>query len=212
MLPNTHLRVIPTQAVALSALRLLREGAGQSFAFEQIRPRPELPEIAIRALGPEDARAFRNIALEALNRDGHFFATELAREAARSDAEWLAACTETADHAVFGGFVGNRLVGIMAARRWECDESGRSVCWGSAYVQPAHRRTGVGRFLYGTREQWSKQRGFAAAVIAIREDNARSIEIHSKNDAVRFGVETMRYADGTEGLTHWYRKALLRVA
>ena len=108
MLPNTHLRVIPTQAVALSALRLLREGAGQSFAFEQIRPRPELPEIAIRALGPEDARAFRNIALEALNRDGHFFATELAREAARSDAEWAAACTETADHAVFGGFVGNR--------------------------------------------------------------------------------------------------------
>jgi len=181
-------------------------------AFDRVDPCPDRPDLAIRTLGADDVLAFRAIALEALNRDGHFFATDLAREAMRHPQGWVALCAETPDRAAFGAFAGDQLLGIMAARAWEEDPSGNTVCWGSAFVQPARRRTGIGRFLYGTREQWSKQRGFASAVMAIRADNARSIAVHAANGAVRFGETTMRYADGTDGATFWFRKPLVRHA
>jgi GNAT superfamily N-acetyltransferase len=168
----------------------------------------ESPEIAIRALSAADAIPFRNLALEALNRDGRFFAADLATEASRTEREWAAMCEEDAGQAVFGGFVDGKLAGMMAARRWSGDPTGRTVRWGAAYVKPAHRRVGVGLFLFGTREQWSQQRGFATAVMAIREDNARAIEIHTDNGAVRFNGEVMSYADGTRAPAHWFRKAL----
>ncbi|MBS0560314.1 MAG: GNAT family N-acetyltransferase [Proteobacteria bacterium] len=210
MQPHPGRSPVPASVILLSHFRT--RAARAPLAFDRIDPCPEHPDISIRALGADDMRAFRTIALEALNRDGHFFATDLGREAMRHPLGWAAMCAEAPDRAAFGAFAAGRLVGIMAARAWEEDPSGNTVCWGSAFVQPAHRRTGIGRFLYGTREQWSKQRGFASAVMAIRADNARSIAVHSAAGATRFAETTMRYADGTDGATLWFRKPLVRHA
>jgi GNAT superfamily N-acetyltransferase len=191
---------------AFQAVRFL--GADNENRAERASYGQDLRDIAVRALAPSDAAAFRAIALEALNRDGRYFTASLAEAASRSPSQWEDACAETAERAAFGGFVEDRLVGIMAARAWESDGLARSVSWGSAFVRPAHRRTGIGRYLYGTREQWSKQRGFGMAVFAIREDNARSTQIHVANGATCFATEIARYADGSEAATNWYRKPL----
>jgi L-amino acid N-acyltransferase YncA len=175
-------------------------------AFGDVADEPAA--IVIRGLTATDVPAFRAIALEAFDRDGRNFAIDRIAELARTDSDWAESCRETPQRAVFGGFVAGRLVGIMAARAWYGDAAGRAVLWGSAYVRPALRRTGVGMYLYGTREQWSKQRGFGAAVFAIRADNARSTEIHLANGARRIGGEVMRYADGSRAPTCWYRKEL----
>jgi GNAT superfamily N-acetyltransferase len=96
----------------------------------------------------------------------------------------------------------------MAATVWVGDESGQTVQWGSAYVRPDYRRTGIGTWIYQARERWSIAAGFTAAMIPIRADNLRSTEIHLSQGAIYVAGDVRRFADGSHAMVRWYRREL----
>lgn len=164
--------------------------------------------FTVRVLGPGDAGAFRDIRLEALEKDGRYFTASYEKESGRSKAEWVAACTETCDQVVFGAVRADGIIGVVAASRWDGDPSGKSVRWGSAYARREWRRVGVIAVLCEAREEWSRQHGFEQAVFTIRADNSRSIAIHLAHGAKQIREEPMRFADGSVATAIWHAKPL----
>ena len=168
----------------------------------------EAETIEFRTLNESNAATFREIRLEALRVNGQYFTADRGEEEARTDSEWALCCAEICNHAIFGAFVGGKLIGVMEVTKWEDDASGKTVRWGSSYVQESFRGKGFGEILYKNREQWSRQHEFVCAVFTIRHDNLRSTKIHRENGAEPVRSEVKRFADGSEALTWWYRKEL----
>jgi RimJ/RimL family protein N-acetyltransferase len=102
--------------------------------------------LGIRRLRPEDASALAALRREALESSPLAFAST--PDSPRGSAEFLrGALAENEDQAVFGGFDGSRLVGMVGVQR----EAGvkqrhKATLWGMFVAQQA-RQKGVGRAL-----------------------------------------------------------------
>ena len=74
-------------------------------------------------------------------------------------------------HAQFAAVVGDRAVGLIGAQR----ESAESVYLYSLWLEPVHRRRGLGRALVSTAVDWARTEG--ARTVTLR--------VHATNDAAR---------------------------
>jgi ribosomal protein S18 acetylase RimI-like enzyme len=66
----------------------------------------------------------------------------------------------------------------------------RSVEWEAIWLEPGHRRQGLGRRAYERLWQLTRARGYSRVVLSIRADNMRSRYIHQKL-AARFAVSDL---------------------
>jgi len=163
--------------------------------------------FTVRALGENDGGAFKALRLEALRTDGNYFGTSYDEERELTSDQWRQRCKRDDGHCIFGLFDGSKLIGVMEATKCSEAEEGKTVLWGSAYLDRAYRGKGIAAPLYEARHAWSKQR-FDFAIFFIREGNRRSTEIHRKQGAEHTHDEPKRWADGTVAIAQWYRTQL----
>ena len=172
----------------------------------------ELADITIRPLTAEDAPAFRAIRLEAVAKDGSFFATTYEAEAARTLAGWRDLCAEINRRCVLGLFDTGKLVGISALEPWGEDSSGATVVLRSSYIAPAYRGRGLAKPLFAARLQWAADHDYRHAVLFIREGNAASTGLHLHFGARPWFTKSMEWADGKIAPGHWYQIDLAEAA
>jgi RimJ/RimL family protein N-acetyltransferase len=92
--------------------------------------------FTIRRLGPADLEAFRSIRLEGLRNAPEAFGSTFEKESSELEQYFLDRLTRSA---VFGGFVGDRLVGVAGFYSFEDTKSAhKGVLWGM-YVTPEAR-------------------------------------------------------------------------
>jgi len=96
--------------------------------------------FTIRRLGAADVEAFRLIRLEGLRNDPDAFGSTFEKESSEAEGYFVDRLTRSA---VFGGFVGNRLVGVVGFYSFEDTKSRhKGVLWGM-YVTPEARGSGL---------------------------------------------------------------------
>jgi len=163
--------------------------------------------LKVRELQPGDALQLAVLRLEALQNEGELFGPLFETEDKLTDADWKARASPSGKSTVFGLFDNNKLVGMMTAKPWEGDPSGRTVLWCQAYVSPSYRGNKYAKPLYMAREEWSRER-YDEAVCFIHELNKHSQEIHERNGAVRVRSEIMHWPGRSPSNWHWYSKKL----
>jgi aminoglycoside 6'-N-acetyltransferase I len=129
-----------------------------------------VPEL--RPLGEDDRRQWRTLrfALWPREDDGSFDA----------DISGILASGSRLD--AFGAFEGDRMVGFMEVgeRPWGegCDTA--PVAWlEGIYVDPAHRRVGIGAALVGLAEHWARSHGYSELGSDVEADNTASLQGHA---------------------------------
>ena len=161
-----------------------------------------------RALTADDAGALQQLRLKALKEDGCFFTANYQEEASRTHNQWRDAAQETTEKAYFGAFINGQLVGMVGAKKWDKDPSGKTAYWRSDYTLPEYRKSAVVARLYKLRVDWCNEHGFDQAVFTINHQNNVSAAIHTKRGAEAFGVEPLEFADGQTHMAYWYKKDL----
>ena len=121
------------------------------------------------------------------------------------------ACEETDRQASFGAFFQGDMIGMCSAEKWSDDLTGKTVKWGSAYVEPAFSKGGIYKDLCYMRKSWSREKGFDKAVFAIRADNRRSREVNEKHGAKIIREDIMQYADQSVAARCWFEKDLREI-
>jgi len=110
-----------------------------------VQPNP--PLLSLRPLVPSDARAFRDLRLEALAGVPEAFGSSYEEEVARSLDDFRAMIPESGPGRIFGGWSGERLVGMAGfAVQGRLKARHKGVMWG-VYVQPDLRGQGLGEAL-----------------------------------------------------------------
>ena len=160
--------------------------------------------ILIRTLTPDDGSAFKAVRLDGLEKEGRCFTADYAAESQRGLQDWALICTETHDRAIFGAEQDGKLVGIMAATKWD----DQTVRWGWAYIQKEFRQHRLGEKLHSLREEWCQEHGYTKAIFTIRADNQRSLDIHLDLGARITGEELMNFADGSVAKTYWLERQI----
>lgn len=108
---------------------------------------PNPPPLSLRPLVPSDARAFRDLRLEALAGVPEAFGSSYEEEVARSLDDFRAMIPEGGPGRIFGGWSGDRLVGMAGfAVQGRLKARHKGVMWG-VYVQPDLRGQGLGEAL-----------------------------------------------------------------
>ncbi len=114
--------------------------------------------MSIRRIRVEDAAAFRQLRLRALAADPNAFASSYESEVNRTIETWetwAALSSAGPDQAMYLAEVDDDLVGLAGAFRLEDDP--RRMHLISMWVDPEHRRTGIGRALTEAVVTWARQ-------------------------------------------------------
>src|SRR5690242_16058070 len=98
------------------------------------------PFFSVRRLSPSDVEAFRSIRLEALRNEAEAFGSTFENESKEPEQYFVDRLTR---NAVFGGFIGDRLVGVAGFYSHSGPkERHKGVLWGM-YVKTEARGTGL---------------------------------------------------------------------
>lgn len=104
-------------------------------------------DILIRTLEPSDVRAYRDLRLEALATTPEAFGSSYEEEAPIPLETVRARIPTSGPNAIFGAFVGDRLVGMAGFAVYERAKAAhKGVMWG-VYVQAEQRGRGLGKRL-----------------------------------------------------------------
>jgi RimJ/RimL family protein N-acetyltransferase len=110
---------------------------------------PDDPIPAIRALGPQDAEAYRALRLAALAISPEAFGSSYEEEAALPLESFQARVENTGRSAVFGAFAGDLLIGMAGFRAIEAlKQRHKGTLWG-VFTEPHWRGRGLGERLVG---------------------------------------------------------------
>ena len=141
--------------------------------------------FTIRRLGSSDADAFRLIRLEGLRNDPDAFGSTFEKEARESGQYFVDRLTR---NAVFGGFVGDRLVGVSGFYFFEDTKSRhKGVLWGM-YVTPEARGSGLATALVATLlEHASKEVEQVQLTVVV--SNRRARRFYQRIGFVEYGLE-----------------------
>jgi RimJ/RimL family protein N-acetyltransferase len=162
--------------------------------------------IELRSLTPDDAPAFRAIRLEALKRDGRYFAASYQAEAAQPLDAWRDRCAETDRQCVIGLVDHGALVGITAVSPWDEDATGQTALFGSSYIVPPYRGRDLAPALYAERLHWAAATGsYRRAVVFHRESNWPSKHLNERFGGRYWRAQPMQWADGQTATGLWYR-------
>lgn len=154
--------------------------------------------ITIRALGPTDAPAYRQLRLAALAGAPEAFGSSVAEEEALS-LDTLRARLDAAPSVVFAAFAGPAMVGMagfLAVER--AKERHKGVLWG-VHVDPAFRGRGIGRALVA--RVVDHARGHVRVLHAqVALTNAGAGRLYARLGFVRYGIEVKALA--VDGVFH----------
>lgn len=154
--------------------------------------------FAIRPLTLADAAFYRALRQHILHRGGgRFFSDSYVREKTFScPADWQQWCTETKEHCIIGTFYGTSLIGIMGIIAYG-DPEDKTVEWELTWLEPEYRGTGLAQAAYEIEHAWSVSNGYKKAVVFIRHDNQRSIDIRKKQGFQFVEAKNEQWADGS---------------
>jgi GNAT superfamily N-acetyltransferase len=158
----------------------------------------------VRKLGLNDAQAWASLRCEALEAHPLAFSAAMPGDANQLVQSILPRLDPGAESAVFGGFTGGILIGIVGiVRSAGLKERHKAIIWGM-YVTPASRRTGTGGMLLRAAIQhgryWSGVEQIHLSVSEVASDAKRLYERHGFRE---WGCEPRalcwqgRYADET---------------
>jgi RimJ/RimL family protein N-acetyltransferase len=134
--------------IAASRCRIDKAGTdpqtGQTCAARGCNAVANISGLQIRRLTTPDAALFREIRLEALQRNPEAFGSTFEKESAQL-LSWFEAVLDRA--AIFGAFLNGTLAGVAAYGVHEgAKQAHKALLWGM-YVRPTARNTGLGKRL-----------------------------------------------------------------
>jgi RimJ/RimL family protein N-acetyltransferase len=185
------------------------EGRGRGFKCNRILVGVRMSDVYTRVLLPADTQQLREIRLEALQKEGHLFASSYEVESNFPFENWKKKCTEDGKHCTIGLFYGTRLIGISLILPYDNDASGRTGLLGQSYIKREYRGKGLGNLLYSARMKWILDKSsFESAVVYVRDGNSASIALNRKSGAQYLESREMMCGDGKLALWHWYKFSL----
>ncbi|WP_321818033.1 MULTISPECIES: N-acetyltransferase [unclassified Paraburkholderia] len=145
--------------------------------------------LTIRTLTEHDVDAFHAMRLHAAV-DAPFAIVPTHEEESRwTREENIARVRETDQQAVFGAFDGETLIGIAGWRREQRVKfAHKSLIWG-VFVDPAYRRTGIGRRLVESAIGRAKASGVEQVQLSVGAQNPRAQTLYSSLGFVIYGCE-----------------------
>ena len=139
----------------------------------------------VRKLTGADAAAFQPLRLKGLVECPSAFASSYEEECDLTSAWFAERLDPRSDRVVFGAFLEDALVGVVGLRRETPRKlAHKAYIWGM-YVDPAHRRSGIGRRLIT-----------AALSSALSEMRVRQVNlgVNARNDAALALYEAMGFS------------------
>ncbi|HEY3517187.1 MAG TPA: GNAT family N-acetyltransferase [Gammaproteobacteria bacterium] len=146
--------------------------------------------MELRQLDSSDAAAFSALRLAALRECPTAFSSSYEEECAIPLARRAERMAPDRDHAIFGAFDGENLVGTVGLHR----ESGRklahkAVIWG-VYVAPAFRQRGIGRLLLERAlAHATSMPGLLQVTLGVNTENTAAIALYTSLGFETFGLE-----------------------
>lgn len=126
----------------------------------------------IRRIRVEDSKEFRELRLRALAADPDAFASSYESEASHpmdTWETWAALSSDGPDQTMYLAEVDGELVALAGAFRLE--DNPRRMHLISMWVDPAHRRSGIGRALTNTVVAWARQSDADDVMLWVVDDN-----------------------------------------
>ena len=141
--------------------------------------------FTIRRLGSADADAFRSIRLEGLRNDPEAFGSTFEKESSEPGQYFVERLTR---NAVFGGFVGDRLVGVAGFYSFGDTKSRhKGVLWGM-YVTPEARGSGLATHLVETLLEHAGKE-VEQVQLTVTASNSRARRFYERMGFVQYGLE-----------------------
>jgi ribosomal protein S18 acetylase RimI-like enzyme len=141
--------------------------------------------FTVRRLGAADLDAFRLIRLEGLRNDPEAFGSTFEKESSEPGQYFIERLSRSA---VFGGFAGDRLVGVAGFYFFEDTKSRhKGVLWGM-YVMPEARGSGLATELVGTLLEHAGKE-VEQVQLTVTASNGRARRFYERMGFVQYGLE-----------------------
>ncbi|MBV8099410.1 MAG: GNAT family N-acetyltransferase [Verrucomicrobia bacterium] len=141
--------------------------------------------FTIRRLGADDVKVFRSIRLEGLRNVPDAFGSTFEKESSEPEEYFADRLTRSA---VFGGFVGDRLVGVAGFYSFEDTKSAhKGVLWGM-YVTPEARGSGVATNLVERLLEHAAKE-VEQVQLTVTASNPRARRFYQRMGFVEYGLE-----------------------
>lgn len=149
-----------------------------------------LVQMALRTLTPDDAAAYRELRLTALQESPTAFGSSVEQERARTLAQTAERLEETATDFVLGSLQGGRLLGVVGLHRHDnLKERHKAFMWGM-YVHADARRSGIGLALVGELVARARRlSGLLQVSLAVEATNLPAKSLYEALGFRQFGFE-----------------------
>lgn len=154
--------------------------------------------MTIRRLLPADVTAYRALMLEAYGNDPDAFTSSVAERAALPLSWWERRLDPEldADEVSWGAFADGLLVGVVGLGFLMREKERHKAHLFGMYVQPAHRRSGLGRVLVDAALAGARARaGLRVITLTVTEGNLAAEALYARCGFERFGVEPLAVCD-----------------
>jgi RimJ/RimL family protein N-acetyltransferase len=146
--------------------------------------------VVLRTLGPDDAAAYRELRLQALQDTPSAFASSYQEERERDPAATLERLRGGPDAATFGAIQEGRLVGTSAIFRLARLKERHKAYLVGMYVAPTARRRGLGRALVAAvLDQARGMPGLRQVLLGVEAGNAPARALYEGFGFEAFGYE-----------------------
>jgi L-amino acid N-acyltransferase YncA len=158
---------------------------GQTCAAKGCNAVAHIPGLQISRLTTSDAALYRDIRLEALQKNPEAFGSTFEKENAQPLA-WFEAVVDNA--AVFGAFDQGTLAGIAAYRAQESAKQAHKALLWSMYVRSTSRNAGVGKLLVAAVLDHARGRVEQVQLTVVSENEAAH-QLYAALGFVEYGYE-----------------------
>jgi len=149
----------------------------------------------IRKLSDEDVDVFRQIRLEALEKEPNAFASVYEDWERLPDAEWRKRMTIP----IFVAFVGSRPIGLMALKQSQQSKMRHRSALTMVYVNEYFRGAGLATALLDNLMEHAKDNGIRQIELGVRADRATAIRFYQRAGFKVIGTVPQGYIeDGLE--------------
>ena len=143
--------------------------------------------LTLEQISPKNASLYRAIRLQALQDSPLAFGSTYAKESQLSENDWLNRAADWGSDRSIGylGVYQGIPCGIIASYLDEDDLLKAHLV--SMWVNPGHRRSGIGRGLVESIQAWAKNRGARMLLLTVTNINHAAIEFYKRNGFVMTG-------------------------
>ncbi len=154
--------------------------------------------LMIRALGADDAEAYRALMLEAYGAYPQAFTSSVAERAAMPLSWWQKRLDHPLDR-LLGGFDGEQLAGIVGLAFEPREKARHKVTLFGMYVTHAHQQKGVGRRLVEAALLEARQHPRLKLIqLTVTAGNDAAIALYRRCGFIQYGLEPLAVRVGVE--------------